>query len=144
MKTRISLILPPAWGNAQPFVPCGKQHFGTSHQLFCQPDTASAIRRLPRVVHGKVQLSSFSATCNSAGFIFSARGWTTREVVGGVLLDFEFGQRALDLQGEQDSGASVARAWRGRGAGYGPFLAWGCAGVARAWRVRGAGISCSP
>eukprot|EP00661_Eupelagonemidae_sp_cell13_P003594 gene3594-biopygen8235 len=32
--------------------------------------------------------------------------------------------------GVADSGAGVARAWRGRGAGYGPFLAW----VARAWR----------
>eukprot|EP00661_Eupelagonemidae_sp_cell13_P023621 gene23621-biopygen20832 len=48
------------------------------------------------------------------------------------------------FQGEQDSGAGVARAWRGRGAGYRPFLAWGGAGVARAWRGRGAGISCSP
>eukprot|EP00661_Eupelagonemidae_sp_cell13_P022499 gene22499-biopygen20740 len=46
--------------------------------------------------------------------------------------------------GEQDSGAGVARAWRGRGAGYRQFLAWGGAGVARAWRGRGAGMSCSP
>eukprot|EP00661_Eupelagonemidae_sp_cell13_P008749 gene8749-biopygen15191 len=48
------------------------------------------------------------------------------------------------IQGEQDSGAGVARAWRGRGAGYRHFLAWGGAGVARAWRGRGVGISCSP
>eukprot|EP00661_Eupelagonemidae_sp_cell13_P020054 gene20054-biopygen20573 len=46
--------------------------------------------------------------------------------------------------GEQDSGAGVARAWRGRGAGYRQFLAWGGPGVARAWRGRGAGMSCSP
>eukprot|EP00661_Eupelagonemidae_sp_cell13_P013043 gene13043-biopygen11041 len=39
---------------------------------------------------------------------------------------------------------AVARAWRGHGAGYRHFLAWGGAGVARAWRGRGAGISCSP
>eukprot|EP00661_Eupelagonemidae_sp_cell13_P024985 gene24985-biopygen13493 len=35
--------------------------------------------------------------------------------------------------GSQDSGAGVARAWRGRGAGYRQFLAW----VARAWRGHG-------
>eukprot|EP00661_Eupelagonemidae_sp_cell13_P000289 gene289-biopygen16592 len=35
--------------------------------------------------------------------------------------------------GEQDSGAGVARAWRGRG-GYRQFLPWGGAGVVRAWR----------
>eukprot|EP00661_Eupelagonemidae_sp_cell13_P022272 gene22272-biopygen20723 len=46
--------------------------------------------------------------------------------------------------GEQDSGAGVARAWRGRGTGYRQILAWGGAGVARAWRGRGAGMSCSP
>eukprot|EP00661_Eupelagonemidae_sp_cell13_P013057 gene13057-biopygen7987 len=38
------------------------------------------------------------------------------------------------VQGEQDSGAGVARAWRGRGAGYRHFfLAW----VARTWRGHG-------
>eukprot|EP00661_Eupelagonemidae_sp_cell13_P008872 gene8872-biopygen3169 len=46
--------------------------------------------------------------------------------------------------GGQESGAGVARAWRGRGAGDRQFLAWGGAGVARAWCGRGAGISCSP
>eukprot|EP00661_Eupelagonemidae_sp_cell13_P015642 gene15642-biopygen2173 len=46
--------------------------------------------------------------------------------------------------GEQDSGAGVARAWRGRGAGCRQLLAWGGAGVARAWRGRGAGMPCSP
>eukprot|EP00661_Eupelagonemidae_sp_cell13_P004856 gene4856-biopygen23530 len=35
-----------------------------------------------------------------------------------------------------DTGAGVARAWRGRGAGYGHFLAWGGAGVARTRRGR--------
>eukprot|EP00661_Eupelagonemidae_sp_cell13_P023019 gene23019-biopygen1226 len=49
-----------------------------------------------------------------------------------------------EAQGEQDGGAGVARAWRGRGAGCRHFLAWGGAGVARAWRGRGAGMSCSP
>eukprot|EP00661_Eupelagonemidae_sp_cell13_P019560 gene19560-biopygen2509 len=39
--------------------------------------------------------------------------------------------------GSQDTGAGVARAWRGRGAGYRPFLAW----VARAWRGHGAGVA---
>eukprot|EP00661_Eupelagonemidae_sp_cell13_P002551 gene2551-biopygen15589 len=38
----------------------------------------------------------------------------------------------------------VARAWRGHGADYRQFLAWGGAGVARAWRGRGADISCCP
>eukprot|EP00661_Eupelagonemidae_sp_cell13_P017849 gene17849-biopygen9904 len=38
-------------------------------------------------------------------------------------------------QGEQDTGAGVARTWRGRGAGYRYFLAWGGAGVARACPV---------
>eukprot|EP00661_Eupelagonemidae_sp_cell13_P014749 gene14749-biopygen2104 len=52
--------------------------------------------------------------------------------------------RAVGAQGSQDSGAGVARAWRGRGAGYRHFLTWDGAGVARAWRGRGAGISCSP
>eukprot|EP00661_Eupelagonemidae_sp_cell13_P023938 gene23938-biopygen2868 len=33
----------------------------------------------------------------------------------------------------------VARAWRGRGAGYRPFSAWGGAGVARAFPVPPAG-----
>eukprot|EP00661_Eupelagonemidae_sp_cell13_P000352 gene352-biopygen22589 len=47
-------------------------------------------------------------------------------------------------QGSQDSGADVARAWRGRGAGHRHVLAWGGAGVARAWRGRGAGMSCDP
>eukprot|EP00661_Eupelagonemidae_sp_cell13_P018936 gene18936-biopygen12988 len=47
-------------------------------------------------------------------------------------------------QGSQDSGAGVARAWRGRGAGCRPFLGLGGAGVARAWRGRGAGMSCDP
>eukprot|EP00661_Eupelagonemidae_sp_cell13_P009439 gene9439-biopygen174 len=37
----------------------------------------------------------------------------------------------------KDSGAGVARAWRGRGAGYMHFLAW----VARAWRGHGAGVA---
>eukprot|EP00661_Eupelagonemidae_sp_cell13_P024287 gene24287-biopygen1348 len=44
-------------------------------------------------------------------------------------------------QGEQDTGAGVARAWRGRGAGYRHFFGLGGAGVARAWRGRGAGIT---
>eukprot|EP00661_Eupelagonemidae_sp_cell13_P001640 gene1640-biopygen293 len=39
-------------------------------------------------------------------------------------------------QGSQDTGAGVARAWRGLWA----FLAW----VARAWRGCGAGLSCDP
>eukprot|EP00661_Eupelagonemidae_sp_cell13_P019426 gene19426-biopygen22038 len=43
------------------------------------------------------------------------------------------------MKGSQNSGAGVARAWRGRGAGYRPFfwLGW-CgrgAGMARAWRA---------
>eukprot|EP00661_Eupelagonemidae_sp_cell13_P016742 gene16742-biopygen9811 len=46
--------------------------------------------------------------------------------------------------GSQDSGAGVARAWRGRGAGYRPFLGLGGAGMARAWRGRGAGMSVTP
>eukprot|EP00661_Eupelagonemidae_sp_cell13_P020415 gene20415-biopygen7058 len=41
-------------------------------------------------------------------------------------------------QGEQDTGAGVARAWRGRGAGYRHFFGLGWrgrgAGTARAWR----------
>eukprot|EP00661_Eupelagonemidae_sp_cell13_P023747 gene23747-biopygen19359 len=48
------------------------------------------------------------------------------------------------IQGSQDSGAGVARAWRGRGAGYTQFFGLGGAGVARAWRGRGAGMSCDP
>eukprot|EP00661_Eupelagonemidae_sp_cell13_P004497 gene4498-biopygen916 len=36
---------------------------------------------------------------------------------------------------------TLARAWRGRGAGYRHLLAWGGAGVARAWRGRGAGMA---
>eukprot|EP00661_Eupelagonemidae_sp_cell13_P016102 gene16102-biopygen8222 len=47
--------------------------------------------------------------------------------------------RASPCMGEQDTGAGVARAWRGRGAGYRQF--W--LGVARAWRGYGAGMSCS-
>eukprot|EP00661_Eupelagonemidae_sp_cell13_P011271 gene11271-biopygen19870 len=47
------------------------------------------------------------------------------------------GARAL---GSQDSGAGVARAWRGLQA----FFCLGGAGVARAWRGRGAGMSCDP
>eukprot|EP00661_Eupelagonemidae_sp_cell13_P010004 gene10004-biopygen18260 len=47
-------------------------------------------------------------------------------------------------QGSQDTGAGVARAWRGRGADYRPFCGLGGAGVARAWRGRGAGMSCDP
>eukprot|EP00661_Eupelagonemidae_sp_cell13_P018436 gene18436-biopygen11459 len=43
------------------------------------------------------------------------------------------------VHGCPDSGAGVARAWRGRGVGYRHFLAWGGAGVARAWRGHGAG-----
>eukprot|EP00661_Eupelagonemidae_sp_cell13_P007798 gene7798-biopygen15113 len=43
-----------------------------------------------------------------------------------------------------DRGAGVARAWRGRGAGYRAFFALGGAGVARSWRGRGAGMSCDP
>eukprot|EP00661_Eupelagonemidae_sp_cell13_P014727 gene14727-biopygen17122 len=43
--------------------------------------------------------------------------------------------------GEQEGGAGVARAWRGRGAGYRHVLAWGGAGVARAWRGHGAGMA---
>eukprot|EP00661_Eupelagonemidae_sp_cell13_P015281 gene15281-biopygen11216 len=38
---------------------------------------------------------------------------------------------------------TLARAWRGHGAGYRYFLAWvarACAGMARAWRGRGAGL----
>eukprot|EP00661_Eupelagonemidae_sp_cell13_P024708 gene24708-biopygen4435 len=46
--------------------------------------------------------------------------------------------------GSQDSGAGVARAWRGRGAGHRHFFGLGGAGVARAWRGRGAGMSCDP
>eukprot|EP00661_Eupelagonemidae_sp_cell13_P025776 gene25776-biopygen22509 len=42
------------------------------------------------------------------------------------------------------AGRKVARAWRGRGAGYRLRLDVSGAGVARAWRGRGAGISCSP
>eukprot|EP00661_Eupelagonemidae_sp_cell13_P009942 gene9942-biopygen12278 len=38
----------------------------------------------------------------------------------------------------------VTGQWRGRGAGYRPFLGLGGAGVARAWRGRGAGMSCDP
>eukprot|EP00661_Eupelagonemidae_sp_cell13_P025161 gene25161-biopygen4484 len=34
---------------------------------------------------------------------------------------------------------TLARAWRGHGAGYRPFVGLGGAGVARAWRGRGAG-----
>eukprot|EP00661_Eupelagonemidae_sp_cell13_P013908 gene13908-biopygen18593 len=41
---------------------------------------------------------------------------------------------ATGEQGEQDTGTGVARAWRGRGAGYRQFLAWGGAGVAGTWR----------
>eukprot|EP00661_Eupelagonemidae_sp_cell13_P025079 gene25079-biopygen20947 len=48
------------------------------------------------------------------------------------------------FQANRGSGAGVARAWRGRDAGYRQFLAWGGAGVARAWRGRGAGMSCDP
>eukprot|EP00661_Eupelagonemidae_sp_cell13_P017066 gene17066-biopygen23315 len=51
---------------------------------------------------------------------------------------------ALPPWGSQDTGAGVARAWRGRGAGYRQSLAW----VARAignrwlgWRGRGAGMA---
>eukprot|EP00661_Eupelagonemidae_sp_cell13_P018962 gene18962-biopygen14524 len=45
----------------------------------------------------------------------------------------------------QRTGAGVARAWRGRGAGYRQFLlGLGGAGVARAWRGHGAGMSCDP
>eukprot|EP00661_Eupelagonemidae_sp_cell13_P019884 gene19884-biopygen10068 len=51
---------------------------------------------------------------------------------------------ALQPQGEQEGGAGVARAWRGRGAGYRLRLGMSGAGVARAWRGRGAGIPCSP
>eukprot|EP00661_Eupelagonemidae_sp_cell13_P009891 gene9891-biopygen4739 len=47
-------------------------------------------------------------------------------------------------EGSQDCGAGVARAWRGRGAGYRPCVGLGGAGVARAWRGRGAGMSCDP
>eukprot|EP00661_Eupelagonemidae_sp_cell13_P009357 gene9357-biopygen22712 len=43
--------------------------------------------------------------------------------------------KGVKYQGEQDGGAGVARAWRGRGAGYRPFLAWGGVGVARAFPV---------
>eukprot|EP00661_Eupelagonemidae_sp_cell13_P012989 gene12989-biopygen16989 len=46
------------------------------------------------------------------------------------------------ILGSQDSGAGVARAWRGRGAGCRQILGLGGAGVARAWRRRGAGMSC--
>eukprot|EP00661_Eupelagonemidae_sp_cell13_P023883 gene23883-biopygen19371 len=49
-----------------------------------------------------------------------------------------------ELLGSQDTGAGVARAWRGRGADYRPFCGLGGAGVARAWRGRGAGMSCDP
>eukprot|EP00661_Eupelagonemidae_sp_cell13_P002976 gene2976-biopygen17121 len=48
------------------------------------------------------------------------------------------------FQGSQGSGAGVARAWRGRGAGYRPSFGLGGAGVARAWGGRGAGMSCDP
>eukprot|EP00661_Eupelagonemidae_sp_cell13_P001978 gene1978-biopygen6411 len=61
----------------------------------------------------------------------------------------------LLLQGSQDTGVGVARAWRGQGAGCRQLLAWvarawrgqgaGCrpllAWVARAWRGRGAGVA---
>eukprot|EP00661_Eupelagonemidae_sp_cell13_P024417 gene24417-biopygen19419 len=43
-----------------------------------------------------------------------------------------------------EGGAGVARAWRGRGAGYRLRLGMSDAGVARAWRGHGAEISCSP
>eukprot|EP00661_Eupelagonemidae_sp_cell13_P025670 gene25670-biopygen3010 len=46
------------------------------------------------------------------------------------------GQRALCLQWSQDTGAGVARAWPGRGAGHRQLLAW----VARTWRGHGAGV----
>eukprot|EP00661_Eupelagonemidae_sp_cell13_P025058 gene25058-biopygen4466 len=46
--------------------------------------------------------------------------------------------------GSQDSGAGVARAWRGRGAGYRLLFGLGGVGVARTWRGRGAGMSCDP
>eukprot|EP00661_Eupelagonemidae_sp_cell13_P005307 gene5307-biopygen7174 len=36
---------------------------------------------------------------------------------------------------------TVTRAWRGHGAGYRHFLAWGGGGVARAWRGHGAGVA---
>eukprot|EP00661_Eupelagonemidae_sp_cell13_P000443 gene444-biopygen21135 len=42
----------------------------------------------------------------------------------------------LPPQGEQDTGAGVARAWRGRGAGCRQFLAWG----GGAWCGHGAGV----
>eukprot|EP00661_Eupelagonemidae_sp_cell13_P009632 gene9632-biopygen22739 len=47
-------------------------------------------------------------------------------------------------ESSRDSDAGVARAWRGRGAGYRQFLGMSGAGVARAWRGRGAGMSCDP
>eukprot|EP00661_Eupelagonemidae_sp_cell13_P010347 gene10347-biopygen9330 len=53
-------------------------------------------------------------------------------------------KRAAASLGSQDSGAGVARAWRGRGAGYRQYFGLGGAGVARAWRGRGAGMSCDP
>eukprot|EP00661_Eupelagonemidae_sp_cell13_P017463 gene17463-biopygen9870 len=45
---------------------------------------------------------------------------------------------------EQDGGADVARAWRGRGAGYKLQFGMSGTGVARAWCGRGVDISCSP
>eukprot|EP00661_Eupelagonemidae_sp_cell13_P022740 gene22740-biopygen16276 len=53
-------------------------------------------------------------------------------------------RRQVFAEGEQDTGAGVARAWRGRGAGCGLQFGMSGAGVARAWRGHGAGMSCSP
>eukprot|EP00661_Eupelagonemidae_sp_cell13_P000588 gene588-biopygen1615 len=47
-------------------------------------------------------------------------------------------------QGEQEGGAGMARAWRGRDAGYRLQFGMSGAGVARVWSGHGAGISCSP
>eukprot|EP00661_Eupelagonemidae_sp_cell13_P000086 gene85-biopygen3042 len=76
-----------------------------------------------RPIGRRRQFPDFSAICHSRAAVLSRR---------------------FVALGEQDSGAGVARAWRGRGAGYMPFMAWGGAGVARAWRGRGAGMSYSP
>eukprot|EP00661_Eupelagonemidae_sp_cell13_P016767 gene16767-biopygen5289 len=50
----------------------------------------------------------------------------------------------VDTPDEGWGNRALARAGRGRGAGYRQCPAWGGAGVARAWRGRGAGMSCSP
>eukprot|EP00661_Eupelagonemidae_sp_cell13_P006149 gene6149-biopygen22317 len=71
----------------------------------------------------------FLPPCRSRGSLSERkRNWRTKHNT-----DAAFVCVADAQQGEQDTGAGVARA-----AGYG--LAW----VARAWRGRGTGLSCAP